>query len=222
FPQLKTKEEKEQYAAAYKQLALAFRDHHYSRPAYDIFQKYLSLRDTIIAGEKIHLVSETLKNHAEKNSSVLDQIAAADKERKILISDKATLDGLKKGNFRYSVFFTIALLAIFIFVFMKYNNKLKYAKNLLHSNRKNIFEKSDEVTRGQMSLGVINHLKFLNENISATLKNATALVEIADRDLKSIKETEQPLKILHENITQLKQLSEISSKTIESMLQKNS
>ena len=220
FSQLKTKEEKEQYAAAYRQLALAFRDHRYSRPAYDIYQKFLSLRDTILTEERSSLISETLKSHADKNAAVLDEIAAVEKEKKILINDKTTLDGLKKNNFRYSIFFTIALLTIFIFILMKYNSKLKSAKSLLHSNRKNIFEKSDEVIRGQMSLGVLNHLKFLNENIISGIKNTSRLYDAMDKELKNVKETEQPLKILHENIEQIKQLSGISLNTIENALQK--
>jgi hypothetical protein len=220
FSQLKTKEEKEQYAEAYRQLALAFRNHRYSRPAYDIYQKYLSLRDTILEEEKSKLISQTLKKHADLHASVLDEITTAENEKKKLLNDKSTLDSLKKNNFRYSIFFSVVLLAAFTFILIKYNNKLKAAKSSLYGNRRNIFEKSNEVTKGQMALGVINRLKFLNEDVSAEIKNAGALHEITDRELKAVKEAEQPLKNLKENISQIRQLSEISAKTIANVLQK--
>lgn len=219
FSQLNAKE-KEQYAEAYKQLALGFRNHRYSRPAYDIYQKYLSLRDTILLEEKNRLVSETLKKHADLSSSVLDETADAEKERKTLLSEKSVLDGLKKNNFRYSVFFTIVLLGVFFYILTKYNRKLKSSKSLLQGNRKNIFEKSDEVTRGQMSLGLIHRLKFLNDDIASEMKNASGWYDALDKDIKNVKETEQPLKSLKENISQIRQLSEIASKTIINVLQK--
>jgi len=219
FSQLKTKEEKEQYAEAYKQLALAFRIHRYSRPAYDIYQKYLSLRETVLAEEKNNRIAETLKKHADLSASVLDETAALEKEKKMLLADKSTLEGLRKNNFRYSAFFTVLLLAIFFYLLMKYNNKIKSAKNLLRNNRQQIFEKSSAVTRGQMSVGVINRLKFLNENISAEIKVTSGLFSSIDQELKNIKEAEQPLKSLKENISQIRQLSEISSKSIAKVLQ---
>jgi len=220
FSSLKTKEEKEQYAEAYRQVALSMRNHRYSRPAYDIYLKYLSLRDTILKEEKSKLISETLKKHANLHTTVLDDISSSEKERKMLLSDKATLDGLKKNNFRYSVFFTIALLAIFIFILMRYNNKLKSARSLLYGNRNNIFEKRNEVTKGEMSFGVINRLKFINENITEDSANAFTLRESVDKELKTVKEAEQTLKNIKENISQIRQLSEISAKTIGTVLQK--
>ncbi len=219
FSQLKTKEEKEHYAEAYKQLALAFRIHRYSRPAYDIYQKYLSLRETILAEEKSNRIAETLKKHSDLSASVLDETVALEKEKKMLLSDKATLEGLRKNNFRYSAVFTIVLLGLFFYLLMRYNNKIKSSKNLLRNNRNQIFERSSAVTRGQMSVGVINRLKFLNENIAAEIKITSGLFNSIDQELKPVKEAEQPLRSLRENVSQIKQLSEISSKSIERVLQ---
>lgn len=219
FSQLKTSKEKEQYAEAYRLLALAYRNHRYSRPAFDIYDKYLSLRDTILKEEKSNLISETLRKHSTLHSTVLDDISSAEKERKLLLSDKAILDGIKKSNLRYTVIFTFALLAIFTFILMTYNKKLKTAKGLLLSNRRNIFEKSSDVTRGQMSFGVVNRLKSLNENITGEINNADEFFELAERELKSVKEAEQQLKNLRDNISQISRLSEVSSKTIENSLQ---
>ncbi|HKR03371.1 MAG TPA: hypothetical protein VJY62_01940 [Bacteroidia bacterium] len=219
FSKLNAKE-KEQYAEAYKQLALAFRNHRYSRPAYDIYEKYLALRETILIEEKNRMVAESLKKHADLNASVLEETAASEKERKMLLAEKSTLDGIKKNNFRYSVIFTIALLGIFFYIVTKYNSKLKAAKSLLHSNRRNIFEKSDEVTRGQMSLGVVNRLKFLNEEITDKIKAASVMYDNLDKELKGVKEAEQHLAALRENISQTKQLSEISSGAITNVLRK--
>ncbi|MEO5571177.1 MAG: hypothetical protein ABIT08_11230 [Bacteroidia bacterium] len=220
FSELKTNKEKYLYADAYRQLALAFRNHHYSRPAYDIYQKYLSLKDTMLNDEKNKLISETLKNHADMHTSILNEIAATEKEKNLRLLDKSTLDALRKNNLRYSVIFTLAFLGIFIFIFRQYTKKLKSAKSLLHNNRQNIFEKNNAFTKGQMSLGVMDRLKFLNEDIVAELQNALVVQEVINKGLKPVKEAEQPLNNLNENISQIGRLSEISSKTIAGILKK--
>jgi hypothetical protein len=219
FSQLRTKEEQVQFAEAYKQLAVAYKSHRYSRPAYDIYQKYISLNDTILKLEKNKQLSELLNKHAQLNSDALKQISESEQERKSLIAEKEILDSIKKSYFRYSLFFSIVLLTLFIFIFRMYNNKLSSSKNLLIGNRNNIFKNNEAVTNAQMAIGVINRLKILNETNIYKLSESSSYLEQVEKEVKGIKEVEQNLKSLISNIQQLKQATDHNSKILENLVQ---
>ena len=217
FSQLKTKEEQDRYAEAYKQLAVAYKNHRYSRPAYDIYQKYISLKDTILKLEKKRQFSEILDKHAKQHSETLKQISESEDERKSLVNEKEILDGIKSSYFRYSVFFTIVLLAVFIFLFRSYHKKLNSDKNLLIGNRNNIYKNNKVITNAQMAIGVVNQSKFLNDANINKLSESSLILEEIEKEFKGIKEVEQNLKSLSGNMQQLKQVSEINSKTMENL-----
>lgn len=220
FETLKTKEEKTLYAEAYRQLALAFRSHRYIRPGFEIYQKYISLRENILTDEKNKQLTEVNQKQNALRTAIVSEIAIAENEKKALTTDKTTLASLKKNNFTYRIFFTLLLTLIFLYTLFRINKKLNEAKTLLERNRKQILDLNDSVTKGQMLVGGFHRLKSLNDTIFSEVSESVTHLFAVEKEIKSFKEAEQPLRTIRECITKIKQLSEISNGSINNILQK--
>lgn len=220
WEKLNTKDEKEQYADAYRQLAMAYRNHRYIRPGYDLYQKYISLRDTLLQHEKAELFQQIKQKNEASLNLLQTEIANAGQDKSGLLTDKTALDSLKKNNFTYCILFTGILAAVFFFIFMKFNKRLRESKLALQNNRKKILEMNPVYTRGQMLAAVISQLKNHNSFILGESTQSVLQLAQVEKELKGIKEAETSLRSLREYVTRTKQLSEISGKSISTIFQK--
>ncbi|MFI5220356.1 MAG: hypothetical protein ACHQNT_12800 [Bacteroidia bacterium] len=214
-----SRNEQEQYAMAYHELAYAYRNHRWVRPAFDIYQKYIALRDTILMTDKITRMQEIESKNKTINNRLLNEISEKEKIKQTLLDDKAAITGMKKKYRIWTIVLTILAVAAFIYFLTGIDRKYRILKISKEENRKQILSVSRAAWKGQMSAGALNRISYLNKLVWEQTVNSEQQLADTEIELRAIKETGGLIKNIKDDISRMKQLSEIISKEIEKIMQ---
>lgn len=218
FSKLQNRTEQEQYAQAYKSLALAFRNHRYSRPGFDLYQKHLWLRDTLLSMDKKMRLAGIEKGFNLEHTKLLNEISLKENEKNTLMQEKSSLVSVKSKYRVWSIIFTLTSAAIFIYFLRKINQKYRDAKINKERNRKQILAISETAWKGQMSAGALNRISFLNKLVWEQTENGEHSLARVESEFKPVKETSALIKNIKDDISRIKQLAEITAKAIDKII----
>lgn len=218
FAKLPSTKAKELYAEAYRQLAVSHRNHRYIRPGYELLLKYISLKDLLLEEEKNRQLAELQSVYMTKISKLDSTITSRKALEKSLETDKTSLSGLKRNSFMLCSIVTLLLAGIFYYILSKLNRQYAEAKLIKENCYQNIREKSSEIVKGQMSVGVLLHSKIINSDILAESSQIAQYVTTLDNEFRQVKETEVVFKNAKDNISRIRQLSEINENSLSSFL----
>lgn len=215
FARLTDRNRQELYTEAYRQLAIAHRNNKYIRPGYEIYQKYISLKDTLMA-RKLKQQRDSVfrffdKRIVEVNRSI-DSISAVKSK---LSMEYNSMENLRANYMSYCTMITILMAAVFFIFYSAVSKKIRNQIQLTEANRSKLLSIYDEHTRCRMFAGLVTQMIVLNtrmkENHSALQKSFGSVQD----NLNEIKETSSLLKQFKDDEGRLEKLIEINNKTLQ-------
>jgi hypothetical protein len=215
FDRLEDKNQKELYAEAYRQLALSHRYNKYIRPGYELYQKYITLKDTLLKMEfrqQIDSAVRDMEKEIIKANRDLDSIKNVQSE----LSEKFnSLQNLRANFMSYCTIITIILAALFFFFYSSVSRKIRDSKASVQENRNKIQEIYDEHTRCRMFAGVVTQMIVLNNRIKEHHEGLKTSFSSVQETFKDLKETESLIKQFKDDEGRLEKLIEINNKILQ-------
>jgi hypothetical protein len=215
FDRLEDKNQKELYAEAYRQLALSHRYNKYIRPGYELYQKYITLKDTLLKMEfwqQIDSAVRDMEKEIIKANRDLDSIKNVQSE---LSEQFDSLQNLRANFMAYCTIITIILAALFFFFYSSVSRKIRDSKASVQENRNKIQEIYDEHTRCRMFAGVVTQMIVLNNRIKEHHEGLKTSFSSIQETFKDLKETESLIKQFKDDEGRLEKLIEINNKILQ-------
>lgn len=218
YGSLKSREEKKDYAEAHRQLAIAYRSNRFIRPGFDVYKKYIELRDSVFAEEKNREVQEIKNRHNILTGSISKEIEASKKEESQLFSDKAYLAAFRNNTLNYALVATAALLIFFLLGLFTINRKIDTSRTLHLSNQEKILLMQNGITAGQMGAALMNQLSGILMLMQTKIYESEEFFSKAEFEIKKLKNAEDFIISKEENFVKLKNAVENCSKSVNGLL----
>ncbi len=214
FDSLATVEERSLYAEAYRMLAWSHRRNRYIRPGYDLYAKFISLRDTIYQAGLRNAVDSVNTHYMQERSALEAALATSTKEEKQLLSDKKRLDSARGTYWLIRVIIVIAVLAISAYLLVIIRRKTARARREKARNFDRLKELNDGVIRGQMTTGSLYHAQLLNSRIHDETLKLNKLMPGIEEQFTKVKESAEVVKNARDNLSRIGKLSELTGKAL--------
>ncbi len=219
FAKLTDRHRQELYAEAYHQLALAHRANRFIRPAYDIYEKYLALKDTLMAREYRHLTDSTQQISRLRLSALKAQ---TDSMEHVLDSYSRQLNSvinLRINFLSYCIIFTILIAAIVFYLYNAMRKQMVNFRQRKDDARQRLQEIYEDHTRGRMHAGLVMQLITLNHTLSEYLQAIQkSFTEVKNR-LTEVPESQHLVKKFTDDEGRLARLKEINQKALQPFMQ---
>lgn len=215
FARLTDRTSQELYAEAYRQLALAHRNNKYIRPGYEIYQKYIALRDTLTQRELQHQRDSVIRYFESEIIQANSRVDSISLVKSKLKSAFDSMDNLRANFMSYCTILTIILAAVFFFLYSSVSRKIKVQWQATEANRNKLLSVYDDHTRCRMFAGLVTQMIFLNNRMKehhTELHHSFASVQ---ENLKEVKETASLLKQFKDDDGRLEKLIEINTRTLQ-------
>jgi hypothetical protein len=215
FARLTDRHRQELYTEAYHQLALAHRENRFIRPAYDIYEKYLALKDTLMVREYHHRLDSTVQISRLRLSDLKAQTDSMERvidsyHRKI----KKVID-LRINFLSYCLIFTILIASIVFYLYTAMRRQIIAFRQRRDDARQQLQTIYEEHTRGRMYAGLMMQLITLNHTLSdhhQTIQKS--FTEVKNR-LNDVSECQHLIKKFSDDEGRLARLKEINQKALQ-------
>lgn len=214
FARLTDRNRQELYAEAYRQLAIAHRNNKYIRPGYEIYQKYISLKDSLAEREYKHRRDSVVQFFENKIAEANQRVDSINLVKSKLNVEYNSMENLRTNYMSYCTMITIVLAAVFFFFYSSLTKKIKYQLQVTEDNRSKLQSVYDDHTRCRMFAGLVTQMIVLNNRMK---ENHAALLQSFDsvqESLKDLKETSSLLKQFKDDDGRLEKLIEINNNTL--------
>ncbi len=214
FARLTDRNRQELYTEAYRQLAVAHRNNKYIRPGYEIFQKYISLKDTLMERELKQQRDSVVRFFENKISEANQRVDSISLVKSKLNVEFNSMENLRANYMSYCTMITIVLAAVFFFLYSSVSRRIKNQVQITEANRNQLQSIYDEHTRCRMFAGLVTQMIVLNNRMR---ENHTALQQSfgsVQENLRDLKETSSLLKQFKDDDGRLEKLIEINNKTL--------
>ncbi len=215
FARLTDRNRQELYAEAYRQLAIAHRNNKYIRPGYEIFQKYISLKDTLVEKEikqQRDSIVRFFENKIREANQSVDSISLVKSKLNMQYN---SMENLRANYMSYCTMITIVLAAIFFFLYSSVSRKIKNQLQVTEANRSMLQSIYDDHTRCRMFAGLVTQMIVLNNRMKENHTSLQQSFGAVQENLKDLKETSSLLKQFKDDDGRLEKLIQINNKTLQ-------
>lgn len=215
FNRLTDRTRQELYAEAYRQLAIAHRNNKYIRPGYEIFQKYISLKDTLLARAHQQQRDSVLRFFESSLAAVNQKLDSISQVKNKLNAEFNSMENLRAHFMSYCTIITIIIAAVFFFLYSSVSSKIKNQIQATEATRSKLQAIYDKHTRCRMFAGLVTQMIVLNNRMQehhAALQQSYGLVH---DNLKDTQETSRLLKQFKDDNGRIEKLIEINNKTLQ-------
>lgn len=214
FAKLNDPAQQELYAEAYRQLALAHRNNKYIRPGYEIYQKYISLKDTLLDREKKLQRDSVIRFFNNKISEANRSVDSIDMVKSQLHVQFSSMENLRANFMSYCTILTIIIAAVFYFFYSSVSRKIKNRQANIEADRNQLQSIYNEHTRCRMFAGLVTQMIVLNNRMKDYHTSMQQSFVVVQENLKDLKETSALLKQFKDDDGRLEKLIEINNKTL--------
>ncbi|MCC6384364.1 MAG: hypothetical protein LC117_05065 [Bacteroidia bacterium] len=214
FDKLTTVSQQELYAEAYLQLAIAFRESRYIRPGYDIYVKYISLKDELLRRARLHSLDSVRAGFEQAISVINKKTSHLQNQHSQLNENYRTTENLRTHFISYCTLITLILVALFAFFYLRLRKSIVNAKEIIAASRNKIKDIYPNHTNARMYAGLITQLQFLNTSLHDDFIVMKEVIQNAGDELHGTKEVKSLLKNINDNSARIDQLLDINEKTL--------
>jgi hypothetical protein len=151
--------EQKKLVSAYDRLAESFRLYNHYRNAAEVYRNYLSLNEVYLENYNKFLQDSLKAAHMQLEEADVKKISVLDAEIAQLKKTRDAVTGLKQKYYYFGTIGTVALIIIFLFIFITRNRAIRLTTNKLNDNRNKMQQLQKEFIQSQLMTGTYNYSK---------------------------------------------------------------
>lgn len=159
-------------------LSAAFKSKNHFKNAADVYKDYLSNQETYLNNYNVYLQDSIKAAHKKISEKELAQIAQLDSEIIQLKKTREDVAGLKSKYYSLGSMAAIAIVVLFLIIFITRNRAIRLTTNQLNTNRSKLLEMNNVLLESKMRRGsnkfgshVISENTEILEKMLETLSN---------------------------------------------------
>lgn len=158
-------EEQKKLNRAYVMLSSAFKAKNHFRNAADVYKDYLELNKKYLINYNAYIKDSILASQQKIQSAEVSKISQLNAEINSLNATRLAVDGLKSKYYSTGTIAAIAVIVVFLLIFITRNRAIRITQNQLNSNREQLLGMNKSVLDAKLLKGSLAFAKFsIREN----------------------------------------------------------
>lgn len=173
-------EEQKKLNRAYVMLSSAFKSKNHFKNAADVYKDYLDLNKKYLINYNTYIKDSILASQQKIKSAETSKINELNAEINSLNTTRLAVEGLKSKYYSTGTIATIAILVVFLLIFITRNRAIRLTQNQLNANREKLLAMNKSVLDAKLLKGSLAFAKFSVQENSDLLEKLIAEVSLTE------------------------------------------
>ena len=173
-------EEQKKLNRSYVMLSSAFKSKNHFRNAADVYKDYLELNKKYLINYNTFIKDSILASQQNIKSAETSKINELNAEINSLNGTRLAVEGLKSKYYSTGIIATIAIIVVFLLIFITRNRVIRLTQNQLNANREKLLIMNKSVLDAKLLKGSVAFAKFAVQENGNILEKIIAEINLTE------------------------------------------